>query len=135
VVSRADLTTRLRLASGLVLMAYVTSHLLNHALGIHSLQAMERGLALFSGVWRSWPGSGLLYGALLVHVALVVHKLYRRRSLKMPAWEILQITLGLLIPFWLVVHVIGTRGLYQLVGVDDSYAYVLAVLWPDGAVR
>jgi adenylate cyclase len=135
VVSRADITTRLRLASGLVLMAYVTSHLVNHALGIHSLQAMERGLVLFEAIWRSWPGSLLLYGALLAHVALVVHKLYRRRSLKMPAWEILQITLGLLIPFFLVVHVIGTRGLHQLVGVDDSYAYVLAVLWPDGAAR
>jgi adenylate cyclase len=134
-MSRADLATRLRLASGLVLMAYVTSHLVNHALGIHSLQAMERGLALFSAVWRSWPGSLLLYGALLTHVALVVHKLYRRRSLRMPSWEVLQIGLGLLIPFLLVAHVIGTRGLHQLEGVDDSYAFVLAVLWPDGAAR
>ena len=134
-MSRAELTTRLRLASGLVLMAYVASHLVNHALGIHSLQAMERGLALFGAVWRSWPGSVLLYGALLTHVALVVHKLYRRRSLKMPAWEVVQIALGLTIPFFLVVHVIGTRGLHQLEGVDDSYAYVLAVLWPDGAAR
>jgi adenylate cyclase len=96
---------------------------------------MERGLALFSAVWRSWPGSVLLYGALLTHVALVVHKLYRRRSLKMPAWEVLQVSLGLLIPFFLVVHVIGTRGLHQLAGVEDSDAYVLAVLWPDGAPR
>jgi adenylate cyclase len=134
-MSRAELTTRLRLASGLALMTYVTSHLVNHALGILSLQAMERGLALFSAVWRSWPGSVLLYGALLTHVALVVHKLYRRRSLKMPAWEVLQVSLGLLIPFFLVVHVIGTRGLHQLAGVEDSDAYVLAVLWPDGAPR
>ena len=126
-MSRADLATRLRLASGLVLMTYVASHLVNHALGIHSLQAMERGLALFGAVWRSWPGSVLLYGALLTHVALVMHKLYHRRSLKMPAWEVLQVVLGLTIPFFLVVHVIGTRGLYQLAGVEDSYAYVLAV--------
>jgi len=134
-MSRAELTTRLRLASGLVLMTYVASHLINHALGIHSLQAMERGLGLFGAVWRSWPGSLLLYGALLVHVTLVVHKLYRRRSLKMPAWEVFQVVLGLTIPFFLVAHVIGTRGLHQLAGVDDSYAYVLAVLWPDGAAR
>jgi adenylate cyclase len=134
-MSRADISTRLRLKSGLVLMTYVASHLVNHALGIHSLHAMERGLALFGGVWRSWPGSLLLYGALLVHVTLVVHKLYRRRSLKMPAWEIFQVVLGLTIPFFLVVHVIGTRGLHELAGVHDSYAYVLAVLWPDGAAR
>jgi hypothetical protein len=37
---RSDLTSRLRLASGLVLMAFACSHLLNHALGIHSLAAM-----------------------------------------------------------------------------------------------
>ena len=134
-MSRAELTTRLRLASGLVLMAYVASHLVNHALGIHSLQAMERGLGLFGALWRSWPGSLLLYGALLTHVALVVHKLYRRRSLKMPVWEVVQIVLGLTIPFFLVAHIIGTRGLHQLEGVDDGYAYVLAVLWPDGAAR
>ena len=134
-MSRADLATRLRLASGLVLMAYVASHLVNHALGIHSLQAMEDGLALFSAVWRSWPGSLLLYGALLTHVALVVHKIWRRRSLKMPAWEVVQIGLGLAIPFFLVAHVIGTRGLHQLADVEDSYAYVLAALWPDGAPR
>ncbi|HEX5079736.1 MAG TPA: adenylate/guanylate cyclase domain-containing protein, partial [Geminicoccaceae bacterium] len=133
--SRAELTTRLRLASGLVLLTYVTSHLINHALGIVSLAAMERCLALFSAVWRSLPGGVLLYGALLTHVGLALERLWRRRSLKMPAWEALQILLGLLIPFWLVVHVIGTRGLYQLAGVDDSYAYVLAVLWPGGAVR
>jgi hypothetical protein len=116
-------------------MAFVASHLVNHALGIHSLQAMEQGRALFTAVWRSWPGSVLLYAALLTHVVLVVHKLYRRRSQKMPAWEIHQIALGLLIPFWLVVHIIGTRGLYQLAGVDDDYVYILNVLWPAGAGR
>ncbi|MCC2664305.1 MAG: hypothetical protein K0S35_2227, partial [Geminicoccaceae bacterium] len=40
---RADIATRLRLATGLVLMVFTASHLLNHALGIHSLAAMELG--------------------------------------------------------------------------------------------
>ena len=53
----------------------------------------------------------------------------------MPVWEVVQIVLGLTIPFFLVAHIIGTRGLHQLEGVDDGYAYVLAVLWPDGAAR
>jgi adenylate cyclase len=128
-----DLRTRLRLASGLVLMTFVASHLVN--LGIHSLHAMELGRVVFVGLWRSWPGTALLYGALLTHVVLVVHKLYRRRSLKMPVWEIVQITLGLLIPFWLVVHILGTRGIHQLLGVDDDYVYVLNLLWPAGAGR
>ena len=42
--------------------------------------------------------------------------------------------LGLLIPFWLVVTY-RHRGAHQLVGVDDSYAYVLNALWPNGAWR
>ena len=36
----------IRLASGLVLFVYVTSHLVNHALGLISIDAAERGLAL-----------------------------------------------------------------------------------------
>jgi adenylate cyclase len=112
--ARPDVTTRLRLASGLALMTFVATHLINHALGIHSLAAMEGGRALFVAVWRGAPGTVLLYGALACHVALVVHKLYRRRTLRMPAWEMAQIALGLLIPFWLVVHLVGTRGVHEL---------------------
>ena len=134
-LSRAGVATRLRLASGLVLMTFVASHLVNHALGIHSLDAMEQGRAIFVVVWRSAPGTVALYAALLTHVALVVHKLYRRRSLRMPAWEVLQISLGLLIPFLLAVHVIGTRGAHLQLGVEDNYTYLLNLLWPGGAQR
>ncbi len=78
---RADLATRLRLASGLVLMAFTAGHLVNHALGIASLEAMEqRARGLPRGVAE--PARHLLlFGALFGHVALVILKLYRRRSL------------------------------------------------------
>jgi adenylate cyclase len=132
---RSDLTTRLRLASGLVLMAFVASHLANHALGIVSVAAMERGRAALVAVWRSLPGTVLLYAALLGHVGLVVHKLWRRRSLRMPAWEAAQITLGLLIPFWLAAHIIGTRGANLRFGTNDDYVHVLNALWPNAAWR
>ena len=132
---RSDIATRLRLASGLVLMAFACTHLLNHALGIYSLVAMETGGRIFTAAWRTLPATLLLYGAFATHVTLALHKLWRRRSLRMPPWEMAQVALGLLIPFWLVVHVIGTRGAHQLVGVDDSYSYVLNVLWPNGAWR
>jgi adenylate cyclase len=86
-------------------------------------------------VWNTGPGTALLYAAFALHVALALHKLWRRRGLRMPAWELAQAVLGFLIPFWLVVHVLGTRGAQQLFGVDDSYAYVLNALWPEGAWR
>ena len=132
---RSDIATRLRLASGLVLMTFACTHLMNHALGIHSLGAMEAGIRIFMAAWNTAPGTVLLYSAFALHIVLAVHKLWRRRSLRMPAWELAQAVLGFLIPFWLVVHVIGTRGAQQLFGVDDSYAYVLNALWPEGAWR
>ena len=96
--ARSDIATRLRLASGLVLMAFACTHLLNHALGIHSLAAMEAGARIFTAVWRTVPATLLLYAALATHVTLALHKLWRRRSLRMPPWEMAQVALGLLIP-------------------------------------
>ena len=48
---------------------------------------MEAGGRVFAAIWRPVPASLLLYAALVVHVVLAVHKLWRRRSLKMPPWE------------------------------------------------
>jgi adenylate cyclase len=134
-IVRSDIATRLRLASGLVLMTFACTHLINHTLGIYSLAAMEAGGRIFTAAWRTAPATLLLYVAFATHMTLAVRKLWRRRSLRMPAWELAQAVLGFLIPFWLVVHVIGTRGTRQLFEVDDSYAYVLNALWPDGAPR
>jgi adenylate cyclase len=120
---------RLRLASGIVLFVYVTTHLLNHALGLVSRPAMEAALAPLEAIWRSGPGTVALYGALLTHVTLVLYSLYRRRDLRMPAREVVQIVMGLSVPFLLAEHVIATRGVAELFGIDDGYDYVLLNLW------
>ncbi len=54
---------RVRLITGLVLLAYVTSHLINHALGLISLEAMEAGRIWFLRAWRSPPGTVLIIGS------------------------------------------------------------------------
>ena len=46
---------RLRLFSGLVMLAYVTMHLLNHALGLISLEAMENVLWYIFRIWTNEP--------------------------------------------------------------------------------
>src|SRR3954463_13380529 len=46
-----------RLASGLVLFAFVLTHFLNHALGHVSLEVMQQGQAIRRAVWGSWPGT------------------------------------------------------------------------------
>ena len=94
----------LRIGSGLVLFVYVTTHLLNHALGLISIDAMEQGSFWFKLVWRSWPFTIVLYGAITVHFVAALYRLYVRRSLKMRWSEAVQIALGLAIPFLMVVE-------------------------------
>jgi len=122
-------TARLRLVSGGILFAYVTTHLLNHALGLISIGAMEEGRRGFLLVWRNPAGTVVLYGALATHIALALAGLYARRSLRMPPWQGLQLGLGLAIPPLLAEHIIGTRILNELYRVEDSYTYVVLVLW------
>src|SRR5262249_49544249 len=55
--------------------------------------------------------------------------LYRRRSLRMPAWEAAQLIVGLLIPPLLAIHIIGTRLAHAIYGTGDTYTYELLVIW------
>ena len=123
----------------MVLFAYLVTHFINHGLGLISLDAMEAGRGWFVALWRNWVGTVALYGALTAHLALVLWSLYERRSLRMPSWEFFQILLGLMIPPLLTLHVIGTRLLYELYGIGDTYVYVVLVLWEfsplDGVIQ
>src|SRR6266487_837060 len=83
-----QLTQRLRLASGLVLFGYVTTHLLNHALGLVSVEAAEAGRTWFVAVWRHPIGTVLLYSSLTCHLALALHAVFARRHLRLPHWEL-----------------------------------------------
>ena len=120
---------RVRLASGLVLFTYVTTHLTNHALGLVSLEAMEAGRVYFIALWRNPLVSLVLYGAWVTHVSLAFYALYQRRTLRMPLWEAAQLGLGLVIPPLLVSHIVGTRLTWQLYGVEDAYSRVALALW------
>lgn len=128
-------TRRLRLASGLILFTYLTTHLLNHALGLISLDAMEAGRFWFLLLWRNPVATLLLYGALLTHIGLALYSLYQRRHLRMPTWEVAQLSLGLAVPVLLAIHVAGTRISYELFGADDPYARVLLTFWVQAPSR
>lgn len=120
---------RIRLATGLILFAFVTTHLLNHALGVVSLEAMEEGRRLFLLLWRNAAGTALLYLSLIAHMLLAAYALYARRSLRVSGAEAMQLVLGFSIPLLLALHVVGTRGASQMFGTVDSYAYVLLAQW------
>ena len=106
---------RWRLGSGLVLFGYVTTHLVNHALGLVSLDAAESMLRFAVQIWSSVPGTLLLYGAAGIHVALAFLALYERRTLRMPLMEIVRYVLGFAIPLLLITHVTQTRVAADLV--------------------
>lgn len=123
---------RLRLASGLALFAYVGLHLVNHALGLVSLQLAEGGLRLSIAVWHSLPGSVMLYGAAAIHVAMAFDSLFRRRTLKLPAIEWVRMVMGFGMPVLLIGHVIATRAAFEIFGLDPVYARVIRGIWSSG---
>ncbi|MBT3372116.1 MAG: adenylate/guanylate cyclase domain-containing protein [Rhodospirillaceae bacterium] len=123
------LTRNLRLGSGLVLFTFVCMHFINHALGNISLQAMEAGREVFTAIWRNWPATILLYGAMLLHILTALLAIWRRRTLRMSRSEAVQIVLALCIPFLLSVHILATRGLHELFGINDSYLYEIISIW------
>jgi adenylate cyclase len=117
---------RLRLFSGLVMLAYVTMHLLNHALGLVSLEAMEDVLWYIFRIWSKPPTQALLYGGFLVHYGLALWALWQRRSLRLRASELMQVVLGFAIPILLAQHVVGTRIGQDYLHTDTGYyAYLL----------
>jgi adenylate cyclase len=121
---------RLRLITGLVLFTYVTTHFLNHAVGLVSLQALGETREWFLAFWRFPLAALALYASLLTHFLLALWAIYQRRQLlHMPRSEALQMLLGLCIVPLIVDHVVGTRVASLTYDVADSYTYVLLVIW------
>ncbi len=120
--------SQLRLGSGLILAAYVIQHLINHAFGIVSIEVAESYRLSVGAFFQSLPGLVLLYASLLYHLGNALISIYRRSSLRMPAWQWMQLLLGLSILPLLLGHAIGNRG-YDLLGnIDPNYFYVVTTL-------
>jgi len=116
------------------MFAFCLSHFSNHALGIVSVNAMEQGSLWHYWIWRNPWGEAILLAAILTHVTLALWRTARRSTLKMPAWEFIQLVLGLYIPWTLIPHVGATVGLAKEFGFIPTYHQMLTILWPDGAV-
>ena len=134
ILLRGNHLQRVRLASGLVLFTFALAHFLNHAVGLVSLESMHEIQLWRTAVTRSWPVSIILLVALLVHMLLGLYKFAERKTFNLPPWEMTQLALGLLIPFLLLPHIVNTRVARTFFGVEDSYLYELARLWPASAI-
>ena len=120
---------QLRLTTGLILFAYVGSHLLNHALGNISVEAMETGLLVQKWIWQGILGSIALYAALVTHLLLGLWALYERRHFGWTRAEVMQLVLGLAIPLLLANHLLATRISLWLYGTQKGYAQELYSFW------
>jgi adenylate cyclase len=125
----------LRLFSGLVLLTYVTTHLLNHAVGIFSVETAELPRQWFIAFWRNPLLTLVLYTSLVGHIVLALLAIYRRRTLKLPRWELFRLALGLLIPLGLTLHLFATRIPHEWFAVLDDYPREIATFWVVSPVR
>ena len=103
------------------MLAYVTTHFVNHSLGLVSVQLMDRALRFIYQYWASPLGGFFLYGAFAIHYSLALWALWLRRSLKMPIAEATQLVLGFSIPFFLTEHVLQTRVADTFYGAHYGY--------------
>ncbi len=120
------LRNRLRLGSGIIMFVFVTGHLINHMFGLVSIGAMQNATAILLDPWRTWPGTVLLAGAFLVHIYIAVSAFWRRRTLRMKRWEMVQLYFGLAIPPLLAAHIAANGVLPDISTYDASYIETLA---------
>jgi len=120
----------LRLATGLVLMLFVTGHMANLMLGMHSLAAMEHWRPWLMGPWRTALGQALLVCSALIHIALGIYAISARRSLAMSKTDGVQLCLGLATPPLLLNHAIVMHMAGEVTpNFDATYGQMLAVYW------
>ncbi|MGD9631820.1 MAG: adenylate/guanylate cyclase domain-containing protein [Pirellulales bacterium] len=120
---------QVRLATGLVLFAYIVSHFTNHALGNISVGVMDEALYYHAMVWQSWPVLIVLYGSVLIHLGLGLWALYARRHFRWTGVELTQLIFGLSIPVFIISHVIGVRLAAPLFGHEKDYPQVFFAYW------
>ena len=136
--ARTSLTTwlrgigvrQVRIATGLVMFAYIFSHFFNHALGNISYDAMETWLKYHIAWWRFPLINDTLYISAIVHFSLGLWAVYQRRHFRYSAAEITQLVLGLTIPLWLASHLGAERLTGLLFGTPPfNYATALFAYW------
>ena len=120
---------RLRLISGLVMLAFVISHLTAHWFLLISVDDAETVLTVLMWPWHTLLGTALLVAAFVVHYGNALWSIYIRRSMRITGWELAQVALGLCIPFLLMMHVVGTRIAQSALGVSIYYVNVFIGQW------
>ncbi|MDP6787676.1 MAG: 2Fe-2S iron-sulfur cluster-binding protein [Rhodospirillales bacterium] len=120
---------KINIVAGLIVAVFVLTHTINHALGLWSLQAAESARQLFGLLWRNPIATWALAGALIVHLGLAYHAVFRRSHLRLPPWEWTRLIFAFLIPFVLVRHVTLSGVIPRVEGVAADYLFIIASMW------
>lgn len=133
-ITRTYYVPQLRIASGLILFTFAITHFINHSLGLISVDVMQAGQDARVWVTQSGAGTALLIAAATVHFVLGIAKFIGTRTWRLGTRDIVQLVFGLLIPVFLIRHVLGTRGIQQMFGIEADYTYALWAMWPNEAL-
>lgn len=120
---------KLRLYSGLVMLAFLVMHLLNLALALHSVALADAAGPYLMGIWYNPVGGALFTLALLYHMALALITILKRRTLSMTRDEAIQFLTGFAIPPLLIFHVVMVQYGDSLIASDLDYYVIIVGLW------
>ncbi len=126
--TRTLIVRRLRIVSGLILLAFVTSHLINAALGVISIEAMDAASPFLTHPWSGMPLGLLLIGAAVVHAFLGLWSIYRRPTLRTNTQDVVQILTSVLVIPLGATHVVAMMAL-SIADVEFNYSQTIAVMW------
>ena len=84
------------------MFAYVTTHLVNHSLGLVSVQVMDRELHRIYQYWASPLGGFILYGAFAMHYGLALWALRLGATPRLAALREISVLFGVLIAIFVL---------------------------------
>lgn len=115
----------------MIILCFVTMHLMGHTVLLVSVSDAQRISGILLAPWHTLAGEILLYGSFIFHALYALTMLYVRRSLAMSAWETLQLTTGLLIPYLMADHIFAAGVGRMIYGWNTTYRGVLSSMWVD----
>jgi len=123
------MTQKIRLVSGLILFAFLTSHLINLSFGLISLQALDAARPIMLVFWATIPGVMLVVLSVMAHLVLGLQALYARNTLSMSRTDLVQLVLGLIIFPLLFGHMLAVILSPLVTGTRQSYFSLLTLFW------
>ncbi len=120
---------RLRIISGLILIVFVAMHLTNIAMGLSSVALMEQMQPWLLGPWQNPFGGPLLLTAMLVHMALGFHAMYKRNTFNMSRNDVVQIVSSLILVPLMIPHLVGTILASDFFDLPQDFPGILLFFW------